>query len=64
MVDAQWRLLVFDREQDFVRERGNQSTGACLPFYFSLYFLLVVFFLSLPLVSFLFVGISFRIPIS
>ena len=22
----------FHREQDFMRERGNQSTGACLPF--------------------------------
>ena len=47
MVDVQGLLLVLDKEQDFVRERGNQSIGACLPFYFSLYFLSGCF-LSFP----------------
>ena len=32
MVDAQRAPFGFDREQDFVRERGNQFIGACLPF--------------------------------
>ena len=63
MVDAQRTPFDFDREQDFVRERGNQSIDACLPF---IYFLsgCFLFFLFLTLISFLFPGISFRIPIS
>ena len=32
MVDAERTPYDFDREQDFVREKGNQSIGACMPF--------------------------------
>ena len=32
MVGTQENPFVFDREQDFERERGNQPIGACLLF--------------------------------
>ena len=39
MVGTQENLL-FRREQNFERERGNQPIGACLPLSFSIFFLL------------------------
>ena len=54
MVDAQKTPFDFDREQDFVRERGNQSISACLHSNSPSIFFLVVFFSFFPLHSFLF----------
>ena len=64
MVGAQENLL-FRKEQDFERERGNQLISACLPLSLSIFFL---FFSSkIPLLSlffslFLFLNTCFLFP--
>ena len=64
MVYAQRPLLVLIESRISRGRKGNNLPVHACHSNSHFIFFLVVFFLSLPLVSFLFLGISFQIPIS